>query len=672
MDNFNVTCMNVNGIGSKNLDKLYQIRNDFRNSDGQLLVIQEPKITEIYPEFFHVFNPAEYSVKFTPARPSQGLCSIVKKSTKYQATITDLTINKTPIHMFEFEFTGTLEKLKIMSSYCSPSDRLDEKFLQIARKERPAVLVGDMNCYMDNQFRTIRDTQLYNWMADNQFEAINDFCSWKNFSRERGPDQCLIDMNNEKILLGSKIEKGNIYCDHYGLNLTISLGTEANTTHGLKTKHRKQIYDYNLLDKNKLNSDFEALDTSASIQDIYNIWQSHLDKIGKTIPIKGTNLASIDEILMNLDNQNDLEQFFVDLAAQTSGGILSHGFQYIRFLEQAKNASEAASDKKSLKTNALASEIDNWTNYKSTVSAEPVESPATLKAYERATRWWRNSLKAKNHEYFSSEELARALSGLKNSVGSDNVRKDMFPSSTLGKKKFLFIINKIMFSSKALDRRLKSGEMFFLRKNDTEKSHKLRPITQINRFAALCDRLISSRLDKLIQADQALAKSRYGFLQQKNIDMLIGDMQEHLYKSQKEGQKMAIIYGDQSGAYDSVPHKKLVVKLFKLLKRLSPELRRKGSVCLGYIMRWLVSRRVKFRVQTVYLKIGLPQGSPLSPCVYVLFFDIENDRGRQFIFADDLIIVVTGASWPIVEKMVEASLNYTHSWCIANNANLNL
>lgn len=248
----------------------------------------------------------------------------------------------------------------------------------------------------------------------------------------------------------------------------------------------------------------------------------------------------------------------------------------------------------------------------------------------------------------------------------------MFPTSVLGKKKLLYVINKIIYSNKPLDRRLKSGEMFFPRKSVTQKSHKLRPITQMNKFAALCDRLVSARLDKLIQADQALAKSRYGFLQRKNIDMLMGEMQEHLYRAKSDGQKTAIIFGDQTGAYDAMPHKKLIVKLFKLLKRLSPELRRFGSVTLGYIARWLSNRRVKFGVQTVYLKIGLPQGSPLSPCVYVLFFDIENSDGRQFIFADDLIIIITGGTWQTVENMIQSALRYTIDWCSNNNANLNL
>lgn len=135
---------------------------------------------------------------------------------------------------------------------------------------------------------------------------------------------------------------------------------------------------------------------------------------------------------------------------------------------------------------------------------------------------------------------------------------------------------------------------------------------------------------------------------------------------------MGLIFCDQSSAFDLVNHQKLVVKIFKRLKRADPQTRNFNAVILGYVFRWVQGCKVNFRLETIILLVGLPQGSPLSPCIYCLYFDIESKCGAQFLFADDLLILVFGKTWLQVEANISAAIDETKEWCTENDAQLNL
>lgn len=63
---------------------------------------------------------------------------------------------------------------------------------------------------------------------------------------------------------------------------------------------------------------------------------------------------------------------------------------------------------------------------------------------------------------------------------------------------------------------------------------------------------------------------------------------------------------------------------------------------------------------------------PLSPCIYCIYFDIDIKNGDQFLFADDLILLIVGRNWEQVESKVGKALTETGTWCTENNAQLNL
>jgi hypothetical protein len=100
------------------------------------------------------------------------------------------------------------------------------------------------------------------------------------------------------------------------------------------------------------------------------------------------------------------------------------------------------------------------------------------------------------------------------------------------------------------------------------------------------------------------------------------------------------IYVDYQKAYDKVWHKGLVVKLYRIGIPLG---------LLKLIISWLNDRRayVNFgesKSRTFYTHVGLPQGSSLSPYLFIVYHcDLVTCLGAHpsHIFADDLNVLIT-------------------------------
>lgn len=512
--------MNVNGLGSGNLEKIYKLKNDTLRNNFNVLVIQEPKLLALHDEFWHIFPPQHFSVKFTPAKNNQGLITVVKRNRIFTTEISDLTFSNTPVHSIKIIFSdSSLKNLTLLTAYSSPNHPYHPKLLELFNTVKPTAILGDLNTYQDQNLVTIRDVQLSNWLETSDFVQSNEFCTWKNFSRSNGPDQALLNTEDE-YFLGSSVEKGEIYGDHYGIHVKFTLANTFSNQPGIKTPKQRTIFRYENIDYENLNRDFENLDLStADVESVYKIWCKHLESVATKVPATNKT-AAIDRKLLELDNQTQLEEFFLNLAEENNGGILANGFKYIKFIETAKSATKE-SESPVLKTNILADELENWSQYKDKVTTSHQNPPELKKTYTRAIRWWKRRLRMKHKSFFTLSEYQRAVAGLKDTIGKDRVKLSMFPKSLLGKRNLLFIINRMIYSSRNLHRKLTEGVLTFIPKADNLQ--KLRLLTSVNRLAALCDRLVASRLDAFIQGNEQFASSRYGFLSGKNIDGLIAN-----------------------------------------------------------------------------------------------------------------------------------------------------
>ena len=145
----------------------------------------------------------------------------------------------------------------------------------------------------------------------------------------------------------------------------------------------------------------------------------------------------------------------------------------------------------------------------------------------------------------------------------------------------------------------------------------------------------------------------------------------HRSFAKRQTQRLGAIFLDVEKAFDRVWHKGLRFKLLNL--NLPPLLTRwisnflKDRVVQAYIM-GTTSRDVT-------INHGVPQGSPLSPILYLIFtHDLPPPTSKVFrsIFADDLKYFVAGPKLSTITTKLQQSMDdlavYANQWRIGLNA----
>jgi len=128
--------------------------------------------------------------------------------------------------------------------------------------------------------------------------------------------------------------------------------------------------------------------------------------------------------------------------------------------------------------------------------------------------------------------------------------------------------------------------------------------------------------------------------------------------------KSGLLLADFKGAYNRVDHSKLLEKLCKLGVDLW---------LVRWVKMWLSGRSAVF--ENYFIALGdssLPQGSPLSCILFVIFNDIELGEIRvvMFCYADDTAFLVFGPTWVIVDELMRIILKFLSGWCRGNGMSL--
>ena len=160
-----------------------------------------------------------------------------------------------------------------------------------------------------------------------------------------------------------------------------------------------------------------------------------------------------------------------------------------------------------------------------------------------------------------------------------------------------------------------------------------RPISLTSVISKIMEKIVRDAIVQHMTKNQLFADAQHGFVDNRTcITQLLvaleawGDVLEN-------GGTIDVIYTDFSKAFDSIPHKRLLVKI-------------KSLGITGKVLKWIESflgkRRQKVRIEGscskwADVRSGIPQGSVLGPILFVLFI---NDMPQVVsnmcnLFADD-------------------------------------
>ncbi|KAL5606031.1 uncharacterized protein BROUX77_003224 [Berkeleyomyces rouxiae] len=179
-----------------------------------------------------------------------------------------------------------------------------------------------------------------------------------------------------------------------------------------------------------------------------------------------------------------------------------------------------------------------------------------------------------------------------------------------------------------------------------------RPISLLPCLGKGLERLIARRMSFTAPNENVIHPQQFGALPKRCTTDLAACLIHDIERNWAKGLTTTMVTLDIQGAFDAVLPGQLQCHLRKqgwsaaLMKWVNSFMNgRKGHI-------WLASHRTPDR----HLSCGVPQGSPVSPILFMLFLQPLFDSRRKFGYADDVAIIARAKTPEEATKAVEMDL----------------
>ena len=256
-------------------------------------------------------------------------------------------------------------------------------------------------------------------------------------------------------------------------------------------------------------------------------------------------------------------------------------------------------------------------------------------------------------ESVSKEEVMENMQRMKNrkAVGPDDIPVEVWKCLGESALKFLTKLYNRTMESERMPEEWRDSVLIpiFKNKGDVQSCSNYRGIKLISHTMKLWERIVEKRL----RSDLKFSNQQYGFMPGKStIDALFA--LRVLMEKYREGQKeLHCVFVDLEKAYDKVPREEvwycmrksgLAEKYVRIVQDMYDDSTTAVRCAVGV-------------TEGFEVKVGLHQGSALSPCLFAMMMDRMTDEIREeapwtMMFADD--IVICSESKEQVEEKLES------------------
>nr|XP_036581842.1 zinc knuckle [Colletotrichum truncatum]KAF6790285.1 zinc knuckle [Colletotrichum truncatum] len=193
-----------------------------------------------------------------------------------------------------------------------------------------------------------------------------------------------------------------------------------------------------------------------------------------------------------------------------------------------------------------------------------------------------------------------------------------------------------------------------------------RPIALLNTVGKIMDAIIAERLSYLAETYNLLPKNHMGGRRQRSTEHALHLIIDKIYEAwnTRQGMAASLLLLDVSGAFDNVSHQRLLHNLRK---------RRINESIVRWITSFLGNRQTQihidgYRSEPYTLTTGIPQGSPLSPILYLFYNADILDRcnqGQETLatgFIDDVAILAWAETTEETCRKLQDALDEAEDW----------
>ena len=280
---------------------------------------------------------------------------------------------------------------------------------------------------------------------------------------------------------------------------------------------------------------------------------------------------------------------------------------------------------------------------------------------------------------FKTADIVYIISKFKNKAqGKSGVNKKILSNLPQKAIHCYTLITNLAFSMGYYPTIFKNGLIVFANKpgKDLHYTENYRPITLLEVPGKVMEHLINDRTSRFFETNNLYNQNQYGFRKEKGTNSTIAVAYETIALTQQKKKKQfcSIVCRDVAKAFNRVWIEGLKCKL---LQTKLPDLLKKilCSFATGRTVRIKIDKHISPKFQ---LKAGVPQGSILSPTLFIFYThdvppptqsDIDvifaDDITREIIHEDDRVELAIQA-----EREIIRANNYEKLWEIKTNKSI--
>ena len=272
----------------------------------------------------------------------------------------------------------------------------------------------------------------------------------------------------------------------------------------------------------------------------------------------------------------------------------------------------------------------------------------------------------KKWKEITKAEVKRNIKQLKNSsAGPDNIHNRCLKNHTKVFIEHLTSLFNSVINMSYIPKMWKKANIILLLKPNKDKLQpsSYRPISLLSCMGKLLEKIVKHRLMDTLNQRNILPEHQAGFRPKKNTIYNIIRLERFAKEQIKQKRQAAVILFDIKAAFDSVWHDGLIYKLKDL---------RLPNYLVDYLIAFLDNRTASIELESVLsqsfnLNSGTPQGSPLSPLLYIIYtHDSMNgipDHTEHGLFADDTALWSSSNTTSNLKSRLQQSADEFQKWC---------